>query len=207
MKLKWSPYRSTLSHSFPIQNSMKQRNALSSLLFNFASEVMENQKGQTWMGHNSFQSMVMVSFYWTNKQICLPQRKHRNLEADNYAVQNHRKLAYHYMLGKKAFKSFHSHNVQAKFRENQSTGWKFLMEEQTDSRIISYSFHFHSFVYSSHRSIHSYRNRHIIKAIYIIYNIYTSSVNIHKTTVKMVTQSLWVSNIILYFSVCKSIPG
>jgi hypothetical protein len=65
----------------------------------------------------------------------------------------------------------------------------------------------HSFVYSFHRSIHWYRNHHIIKAIYIIYNIYTSSVNIHKTPVKIVTQSLWVNNIILYFSVCKSIPG
>jgi hypothetical protein len=64
-----------------------------------------------------------------------------------------------------------------------------------------------SFVYSSHGSIHWYRNRHIIKAIYIIYNIQTSSVNIHKTPVKMVTQSLWVNNIILYFSVRKSTPG
>jgi hypothetical protein len=66
---------------------------------------------------------------------------------------------------------------------------------------------FQSFVYSSHRSIHWYRNRHIIKSIYIFYYIYTSSVNMHKTPVKMVTQSLWVNNIILYFSVCKSISG
>jgi hypothetical protein len=50
-----------LSDSFPIQNCLKQGDALSPLLFNIASErVQEYQVRLKWMEHNKFRLMLMM---------------------------------------------------------------------------------------------------------------------------------------------------
>jgi hypothetical protein len=48
-----------LSDSFPIQNGLKQGDALSPLLFNFKTRWDWN-----WMGHTSFWLMLMMWIYW-----------------------------------------------------------------------------------------------------------------------------------------------
>jgi hypothetical protein len=59
-----------LSDTFPIQNGLKQGDALLPLLFHFAleyaiREVQENEVGVEFMGHISYWSMRMMLICWT----------------------------------------------------------------------------------------------------------------------------------------------
>jgi hypothetical protein len=60
-----------LLDTFPIQNGLKQRHALSSLLFTFALEyaikkVQAIQVGFESIGRTSFWSMVICKYVWNN---------------------------------------------------------------------------------------------------------------------------------------------